>query len=135
MIAEIINFLIENDDFDFGDVKDAYPVEKDEGYSLDHIKSIEPDFFNRENTRFFGTKKIYKYGNFLVLKNRRKSHGHFGNISYHTSYVIYEFIFTHDHPKGLLLHRGSSSDLQDAKLMIKTKDFRSRRERLLGPGA
>lgn len=98
--------------------------------TLDDIKAAEPGFFSRENNKFFGTKKVYHYGNFIVLKNRRKSIGHFGNVDYHTSYQIYEFKRTEQNPQGVLIHRGSSGELSDAKAMIKAKDFRSRYERI-----
>jgi GNAT superfamily N-acetyltransferase len=97
--------------------------------TLDDIKAAEPGFFSRKNTKLFGTKKIYQYRNFIVLKNVRKHHGHFGNISYYTSYVIYEFKKTEDYPEGHLYCRGDAKDLQDAKEQIKLKDFRSRLER------
>lgn len=107
----------------------AHDVKEVDAPTLDDIKAAEPGFFNRKNTKLFGTKKIYKYGNFLVLKNVRKHHGHFGNFSYYTSYVIYEFVKTEDDPIGHLKCRGDAKDLQDAKEQIKLKDFRSRLER------
>lgn len=117
------------EDFEDLDASDAREVQDVDAHTLDDIKAAEPEFFSRKTNKFFGTKKIYQYGHFLVLKNRRKRMGHFGNIDYHTSFEIYEFLKTNDTPQGLLLHRGSAGDLPSAKEMIKLKDYRSRYER------
>lgn len=115
----------EPEDFDPKELYDQ-PAE----YSLDDMKAAEPEFFNRSNTRFFGTKKIYKYGNFIVLKNVRRMPGWFGGTTLSTSYVIYEFVRTEQNPQGILLHKQSTNELYKAKEMIKRRDFRPWREQL-----
>ena len=102
--------------------------------SLEDMKAAEPEFFSRKNNKWFGTKKIYKYGNYLVLKNVRRTHGHFGEMSTWTQYVIYEFVKTEQTPQGLMLHRQSANSLENAKSMIKRKDFREWREQLADYG-
>ena len=103
-------------------------------YSIEEIKAAEPEFFSRQNNRFFGTKNRYKYGNFIVLHNVKRTGEYFFGTGGFDYYAIYEFIHPHDRPEGLLLHRGSTRELSDAKQMIKTRDFRSKRERLVLPG-
>ena len=89
------------------------------------MKRAEPGFFSRENNRHFGTKKVYKYGNFIVLKNVKHWPSHtWGPGQMVTSFVIYEFVKTADSPQGLLLHRQSTNQLYKAKAMIKRRDFR-----------
>lgn len=119
----------EPEDFD---PKELY--DQPQEYSLDDMKRAEPGFFDRSNTRFFGTKKIYKYGNFIVLKNVRRMPGWFGGTTLSTSYVIYEFVHTPDNPQGFLLHRQSTNELAKAKSMIKRRDFREWREQLADYG-
>ena len=123
----------ETDDFDSEeDFKDVYGPDQEQIYSLDEIKAAEPMFFSRKTIRFHGTKKIYKYGNFLVVHNVKHMAGHtfgFGDWTYNR-YAIYHFRKTYDSPKGFLLYRGDARELTDAKHMIKSNDFRSRRERL-----
>jgi hypothetical protein len=111
-----------DDDVDIKDLSGEHQPERI--YSMEEIKAAEPGFFNRENTRFFGTKKVYKYGNSLVLKNVRRVHGHFGQMNTWTSYVIYEFTKTDNSPQGVVLHRQSTNELYKAKAMIKRRDFR-----------
>lgn len=119
------------DQNDPNEYKELY--EPSEKASLDQIKAAEPEFFNRENTKFFGTKKIYHYGDYIVTKNRRKrmSSVIFGGApAYTTNFVIYRFTRTAQNPQGILLHKGEANNLRDAKAMIKTQDFRPKRERL-----
>jgi hypothetical protein len=121
--------LIEAKEPEDFDPKELY--DQPEEVSLEDMKRIEPEFFDRGNTRFFGTKKIYKYGNFIVLKNVRRMPGWFGGTSLTTSYVIYEFTRTEQNPQGILLHRQSTNELYKAKEMIKRRDFRPWREQLM----
>lgn len=120
----------QEDDFDFKEVAGEEPTEE---VSLEQMMAAEPEFFSRSNNRFFGTKHKYKYGNFLVLRNQRRTHGRniFGGPSTTSSYVIYEFVRTHDRPEGLLLHRQSTGNLKRAKSMIKRRDFRPWREQVI----
>jgi hypothetical protein len=138
VIKEILGFLLNEApaDDDPQTYKEVY-APGDREYTLNEIKAIEPLFFNRKTMRFHGTKKIHKYGNFLVLHNVKFMGGHAFGVGNWTldQYVIYEFTRTSNTPQGLLLHKGSTKELSDAKQMIKSKDFRSRRQRLGLPEA
>jgi hypothetical protein len=118
----------EEDDFDVKEV-----VGGEGAASLADMKAAEPGFFSRQNNRWFGTEKVYKYGNFLVLKNARWVPGSFGQMGTWrtwTQYVIYEFVKTEDTPQGLMHYHGSANGLADAKAMIKAGDFRPMREQI-----
>jgi hypothetical protein len=115
-----------------GQYKELYaPAEQ---VTLDQMRATEPGFFARSkgNRVWFGRSKYYGpyKGNYLVVRNTRKEHGHFGNMREHTTYEIYQFARTPDEPKGGLRYKGTSHDLQDAKEMIKSQDFRPFRERV-----
>jgi len=114
------------------DLKMLSAQPEDRIYTLDEIKAAEPLFFNRRATRFHGTKKIYKYGNFIVVYNHKVHHLGWGQKSTVDEYVIYEFKVTPDSPDGVLVKRGDTTELADAKKMIKSRDFRSWRQRILG---
>jgi hypothetical protein len=71
-IVRFIGEAIPDDepDFDFKDAAADAPAEPEE-ITLQQMKEAEPGFFSWANKRWFGTKKIYHYGRFLVLKNVR----------------------------------------------------------------
>jgi hypothetical protein len=120
----------EDEDEDWKDV--ALPPEHEE-YELWQIKAAEPNFFSRKSMKFHGTRKVYKYrGNYVVLHNVKRMGGHGFGVGDWTldEYVIYQFTKTADTPEGTLLYKGRSKELPDAKAMIKSEDFRSRREKL-----
>lgn len=104
---------------------------EDKIYTMDEIKAAEPLFFNRRAMRFHGTKKIYKYGNYIVVYNKKEERRMWGQVSTREEYVIYEFKITHDSPDGVLIKRGDTDELADAKKMIKSRDFRSWRQKIL----
>lgn len=108
---------VEDEDFGAEEAKEVHDPDNPE-YTLAEIKQRAGSFFSRRNNRFHGTIKVYKYpGNFIVLKNK-------------TSWPIYRWKRTYDRPDGDLFFVGHADDLDDAKRMIKTGDFRSRKERL-----
>ena len=111
----------EEDDPGYKDV--GLPAEP-EVASLETMMAAEPNFFDKKTNKLFGTKKRYKYGNCLVLKNVSSLHGHLGGTGTYTRYVIYEFIRTENSPKGVMLYRQIASSLWRAKQMIKRKDWR-----------
>lgn len=131
VIEEILNFILESEDDLSGmdDMKLLSAQPEDKIYTLDDMKAAVPFFFNRRAMRFHGTKKIYKYGNFIVLKNISKLHGGNGNIFHKENFPIYQFVHTEDSPEGRLRKVGEGIHLDDAKEMIKKKDFRDFAER------
>ena len=124
MIREILAFITEADDLSGEDMKMLSAQPEDKIYTLDEIKAAQPLFFNRRAMRIHGTKKIYKYGNFLVLKNISKLHGGNGNIFHKENFPIYQFVHSDDRPEGYLRKVGNGIHLDDAKEMVKKKDFR-----------
>lgn len=132
MVRDILRFVLEADEDE--SYKDVFAPE-DREYSLEEIRERCPKFFGRENNRFFGTKKRYKYpGNYVVLKNIRTMPGHgvFGMPRRETSWVIYKFKRTQDTPNGDLFFVAHARDLSDARWMIKHQDFRDWKHRAAG---
>jgi hypothetical protein len=115
----------EGDDFE---VKDLVGGNSEEEVTLDQMKAAEPNFFSRETNRFFGTKKLYQYGSYLVVKNKRRMPGYFGGTVDSTKFIIYRFMRTENSPQGVIMYQQEAPDLQTAKAMIKAQDFRPWRE-------
>lgn len=121
----------EDEDLDAQDAKDVHVAEPIPEFSLSQIRAAQPKFFSRSSMRFHGTRKVYKYkGNYVVLHNRKESHRGFGQYSTDENWPIYQWKTTPDSPEGDLFFKAHAKDLDDAKEMIKTGDFRSRRQRL-----
>lgn len=134
MVKEILQFVLESEEAssEEADLKLLSAQPEDKIYSLDDMKAAEPGFFSRESIKWHGTKKIYKYGNFLVLKNVKKVRGNSAfnhNVFHQERYAVYEFSFSED-GKGYMRYRAEGISLDDAKDMIKKKDFRDFRERV-----
>lgn len=110
--------------------KDLYTPSEE--VTLDMMKAAEPGFFEKSpgNKTWFGSSRYYPMGRYLIVRNRRKQPGHFGNTRTINSWVIYEFKRTPDSPNGLLLYIAPAHDLRDARKMIRRQDFRPYFERV-----
>ena len=100
-------------------------------YSLAEIKAAVPLFFDRKTMRFHGTRKVYQYGNYIVVHNIKRMSGHERRMDDWTlnEYVVYKFEKTPESPEGDLRYLATTKELSNAKRMIKLRDFRSEREK------
>lgn len=116
--------LIESEDFDLKADVVSNDLPEDRVYSLAEIKATNPGFFSRSNNRFFGTRKIFKLGNFIILYNVKIDPRNPAMDM--RNFRAYEYCYSVNSGEFRLLGYKNTRDLDDIKDMIRLENNPSR---------